>query len=293
VHDPLVQRSYAECAEGYGFKIDACPPHDPQKKGIVESGVKYLKANFLPTRTFRDLADLNAQVRAWVLNEAGTRQHGTTREQPLALFALERPLMTALPAIAPDLGTWHRVIVHRDCHVQFDRSFYSAPFTLATKPLWLRATDNTVALYEDYLHVYTHLRSRRPGQRMTVTDHMPPEARTFFARDKHWCCHRAAEVGPHCAGLVSRLLSDRVAERLRAAQGVLALGSRYGNARLEAACERALAHGSPHYRTVKTILATGADQQPSGTHETPAAYTRARFTRSAAELFDAPGTTLH
>lgn len=50
-HDPLVQGAYAECAEGYGFRIDACPPHDPQKKGIVESGVKYLKANFLPTRT--------------------------------------------------------------------------------------------------------------------------------------------------------------------------------------------------------------------------------------------------
>jgi len=40
--DPQVQRSYAECAEGYDFKIDPCPPHDPQKKGIVESGVKYV-----------------------------------------------------------------------------------------------------------------------------------------------------------------------------------------------------------------------------------------------------------
>jgi len=29
-----VQRAYAECAEGYGFKIDACPPHDPQKKAL-------------------------------------------------------------------------------------------------------------------------------------------------------------------------------------------------------------------------------------------------------------------
>ena len=37
--DPTVQRAYAECAEGYGFKIDPCPPHDPQKKGIVEAGV--------------------------------------------------------------------------------------------------------------------------------------------------------------------------------------------------------------------------------------------------------------
>jgi transposase len=48
--DPTVQRAYAECAEGYGFKIDPCPPHDPQKKGIVESGVKYLKGNFLALR---------------------------------------------------------------------------------------------------------------------------------------------------------------------------------------------------------------------------------------------------
>lgn len=58
--DPAVQRAYAQCAEGYGFKIDACPPHDPQKKGIVEAGVKYLKGNFLPLREFRDMADSSA-----------------------------------------------------------------------------------------------------------------------------------------------------------------------------------------------------------------------------------------
>ena len=74
-HDPLVQRAYAECAEGYGFKIDACPPHDPQKKGIVESGVKYLKANFVPTRSFRDQADLNAQARVWVVGAEQVSTH--------------------------------------------------------------------------------------------------------------------------------------------------------------------------------------------------------------------------
>lgn len=38
------------------------------------------------------------------------------------LFAMERALMKALRAIAPDLGAWHRVTVHRDCHAQLDRS---------------------------------------------------------------------------------------------------------------------------------------------------------------------------
>ena len=97
-----------------------------------------------------------------------------------------------------------------------------------------------------------------------------------------------------CPGIrVERLLGDRIAERLRAAQGVLAMGKRYGAARLEAACQRALAHDSPHYRTVKTILATGADQQPLQQPQTPAAYGRARFTRSAADLFGAELNTIH
>jgi transposase len=290
-HDPLVQRAYAECAEGYGFKVDACPPADPQKKGVVESGVKYLKTNFLPTRSFRDLAELNAQARTWVLHEAGVRDHGTTRQQPLVLFRLEQPLLKRLPAMAPDLGSWHRVSVHRDCHVQFDSALYSAPFALVGKTLWLRATDTAVALYEDYRHLYTHWRAQRRGERRTVTDHLPPEARGFFERDRQWCMQQAHRLGAHCAELVQQLLSDRVAERLRAAQGVIALGGRYGAQRLEAACQRALTHGSPHYRTVKTIMATGADLQPIEEPQTPAAYRSARFVRSAAELFDS--TTLH
>lgn len=298
-HDPLVQRAYAECAEGYGFRIEACPPRDPQKKGVVESGVKYLKGNFLPTRSFRDLADLNAQLRQWVLGEAGVRIHGTTREQPQALFEAERPLLQPLPAIAPDLGSWHRVVVHRDCHVQHDRSFYSVPFALAGKTLWLRATDTAVAIHEDWRHLVTHLKALKPGTRRTVSDHLPPQARTFFERDRQWCARQAQEVGPQCVQLIEQLLGDRIAERLRAAQGVLALGRRYGHARLEVACQRALAHGSAHYRTVKTILSTGADLQPMSEPHTPAAYARSRFVRSAAslfgggDLFDADPSTLH
>ena len=189
--DPVVQRSYAECAEGYGFKLDPCPPADPAKKGIVESGVKYVKGNFLPTRSFRDLADLNAQARQWVLEQAGQRIHGTTRERPLERFAIERPLLLPLPPIAPDLGVWEQVIVHRDCHVQFDKSLYSAPFTLVGKSLWLRATDTTVSIYEDYRLIATHLRAHKPATRRTVNEHLPPEARAFFAHDREWCARQA------------------------------------------------------------------------------------------------------
>lgn len=285
--DPIVQRAYAECAEGYGFKIDPCPPADPQKKGIVEAGVKYVKGNFLPTRRFRDLADLNAQARCWVLEVAGARVHGTTREAPLARYERERPLLQPLPAIAPDLGTWAMAGVHRDGHLQFERSLYSVPFTLIGRRLWLRATDTSVAIFEDYRLVAQHLRAPVPGTRRTVREHLPPEAQAYFLRDRHWCVAAAAKIGPACAELIDTLLADRIVERLRAAQGVLRLAERFEPPRVEAACRRALEHDSPHYRTVKTLLV----HRPAWLSADPAARSAepyvgtARFARPARSLF--------
>jgi transposase len=286
IRDPLVQRSYAECAEGFSFKIDPCPPADPQKKGIVESGVKYVKGNFMPTRTFRDMTDLNEQAWRWVLQEAGVRIHGTTRERPLDRFDLEKPLLRPLPAVGPDLGSWARVILHRDCHVKFDYGLYSAPFTLVGQTLWLRATDTSVSIFQDYRLVASHLRCRR-GERRTVADHLPPEAREFFRRDRSWCLKRAASIGVSCTTLIEYLLGDRIVERLRGAQGVLELADKYGATRLEVACARAIEHDSPYYRTVKGILAGGYDLQPPPHRASPDfVYGRgARFHRDALSLF--------
>jgi len=95
--DPQVQRSYGECAEGYGFLISPCPPRDPKKKGRVESGVKYLKGNFMPLREFRTITDSNQQLRRWILEVAGNRIHGTTKQKPLSTFAeTERYLLQPL-----------------------------------------------------------------------------------------------------------------------------------------------------------------------------------------------------
>jgi transposase len=291
--DPIVQRAYAECAEGYGFKIDPCPPADPQKKGIVEAGVKYVKGNFLPTRQFRDLADLNAQARRWVLEIAGLRVHGTTREPPLERFARERALLQPLPPIAPDLGVWAGARLHRDCHLQFDKSLYSAPFTLIGRRLWLRVTDTSVAIFEDYRLVAQHLRATRPGTRRTVREHLPPDAQAYFLRDRHWCLEQAARIGPACAEFIDTLLADRIVERLRAAQGVIDLAERFPPERVEAACRRALEHDSLHYRTVKTLLLHRPEwlTAPGTVHGTEPYVGQARFARPARALFHAEAPT--
>ena len=261
--DPEVQRAYAEFAEGYGFKIDPCPPREPQKKGRVEAGVKYLKRRFLPLRDFRHLRDANRQLADWVLATAGNRLHGTTRQRPLDHFtAVEQPLLRALPDVPPEPACWAKVKVHRDAHVQFRKALYSVPYQRIGQTLWLKATATTVRLYADHLLVATHPRLFRPGQRATVRDHMPPEALAHLLQDPQWCRRQAEAIGPACQALIEHLFADRVLENLRGAQGLLRLAKTHTPARLEAACQRALDFGNPRYRAVKTILDRGLNQQP-------------------------------
>ena len=86
------------------------------------------------------------------------------------------------------------------------------------------------------------------------------------------------------------LFADRVLDRLRAAQGVIRLGTRYGSARLEAACQRAVAFDNITYRAVRMILEKGLDQNtdPQACFDDLAeAYTgQARFGRDPGKLFN-------
>ena len=289
-HDPEVQRSYAECAEGYGFLIAPHPPRQPQMKGRVESGVKYVRKSFLPLREFRCLAHGNQQLGDWVMAEAGNRLHGTTRQQPLTLFAqTERYLLKPLPDRPPEVAVWTQAKVHADGHVQVDRCTYSVPYSLVAQTLWIRSGETTVRCFHDHQIVAIHPRLFRPGERSTVDEHRPPEALAYKMQTPQWCLSQARDIGPGCHQLIQALFAHRVLDNLRAAQGVLRLQKKYGRARLEAACLRALAYDSIRYRTVKTILDKGLDQATPQEAPTPlqAPYTgQGRFCRDAADLFN-------
>jgi transposase len=262
-HDPAVQKSYAEYAEAYGFLISPCPVRDPKKKGRVESGVKYLKRNFMPLREFRSLSDANNQLKQWILEEAGNRLHGTTRQRPLSMFAdTEHHLLHPLPDRPPEAAQWAQVKLHGDCHVRFLNCLYSAPFRLAGKTLWLKATSEIVRIFHDYELVACHPRKTRPGERSTVDDHLPPNALAYKMRDPQWCLKQARAVGPYCTRLIETLFADKVLDNLRAAQGIIRLGDKYGHQRLEDASRRALFFDNPRYGSVKAILRKGLDQLP-------------------------------
>jgi len=289
-HDPQVQRSYADYAEGYGFLISPCPVADPQKKGRVESGVKYVKNNFVPLREFRDLADANGQLMDWVMQDAGNRVHGTTRTPPLTRFVeTEQAMLTPLPNSAPECARWARAKLHGDCHLQVDKCRYSAPWRLVGQTLDVRLSETTVRIYHQHELKAIHPRLTLAGQRHTVDEHLPPHHVAYKMRDPQWCLKQAEATGPYCHRFIERLFENRVLDRLRAAQGVVGLARRYGAARLEAACQRALHFDNIQYRAVRVILEKSLDQHADPQQcfdQMSDAYTGAgRFARDTRKLF--------
>ena len=78
-------------AKYWSFEARLCRPYRAQTKGKVESGVKYLKRNFLVGREFADDVHLDEDLLEWTTTIADQRIHGTTHERPIDRFAAERP----------------------------------------------------------------------------------------------------------------------------------------------------------------------------------------------------------
>jgi hypothetical protein len=72
---------FLECARYWCFTPRLCWPYRAQTKGKVESGVKYMRRNFLCGLPGREPAShdyLAAQMRWWITEVANQRVHGTT-----------------------------------------------------------------------------------------------------------------------------------------------------------------------------------------------------------------------
>jgi transposase len=118
-------------ARHWGFEPRVCRAYRAQTKGKVESGVKYVKRNFLPGRVFRDLEDFNEQLRAWLAEISDLRVHGTTHELPIERFAREANALTPLAGRAGFLAAMPRNrVVASDWLVSIDTNRYSVPWRL-------------------------------------------------------------------------------------------------------------------------------------------------------------------
>lgn len=264
-YEPRANATVKDFARHYGTSVLAARPGHPRDKATAESAVQVV-TRWILARLRDERLDTVAAVDAAIarllpsLNDRPFQKLPGSRRSTFE--ELDAPALMPLPASPYEIAYFKTVKVHPDYHVEVERHRYSVPYVLVGQTLEARLTARAVELLLRGKRVASHARSSRRGGYSTVDAHMPASDQAH----KSWTPERLIQWGRR-VGLATGELVIRILERnkhpehgYRACLGLLSLGKRYGNARLEAACERVLALGAYKYSHVRDILANNRDQ---------------------------------
>lgn len=160
--------AYLDFSSLCGFRPDACHPHSPHEKGIVENAVKYIKNNFLTGRKFGSIEEANSALSLWRREVANVRVHSVTGKAPSVMLEEEQEKLNSLPLNTPECAVIKHCRADSRCRVWFDSNSYSVPSRCASQALTVKSKVNEVIIYHNEKSVARHLRSY--GNKMDIID---------------------------------------------------------------------------------------------------------------------------
>lgn len=257
------QMLYKQFADYYGFSPLPCRIRQPQEKGKVESGIKYVKHNFFAGRSFKDGSDLDRQLKNWLDKTCNNRIHGTTRKIPLEIFCHEEShALKPLPEkafIIPSVG--QRKVYH-DCHIFFDYNYYSVPFEYVGKSVNIEAIEHLVRISYNDKQIAVHTRHPGKGEFITDKNHYPPykDHRSTEYQESYQV--KMKGIGVNAEQLFFYIIKSCSYEWNRTICGILSLKKEYPDDIIDKSCKRALYYGIKNFSAIKNICKSGAYNQP-------------------------------
>ena len=238
----------------YRFEPRPVAPARGNEKGRVERAIRYVRDSFFAARQFTDLADLNAQARAWCQGQAADRRwpedHRISVRQA---FEAERKCLLALPLHDFALGERVAVTVGKTPYVRFDLNDYSVPYTHVRRTLTVLADEQWVRILDGSAELARHARSWDNGQQIEDDAHVQRLVDHKRAARAHRACDRLAQAAPASAALLAR--AGARGDNLGSITATLMrLLERWGAAALQAAITEALARDVPHPNAVRLAL---------------------------------------
>jgi hypothetical protein len=269
--DPEINPKLSSFCEHYSTVVLPTKPAMPRHKGKVEAGVKYVQNNALKGKEFSSLAEHNLYLADWEKTVADTRIHGTTRQQVGQLFETsERPALQPLPqSLFPVFSEAPRT-VHQDGYIALEKAYYSVPPEYVGRQVWARWESRLVRIYNLRMEqIALHPRSE-PGKFNTDGAHLHDHKRCIVERGVDWLLDRARLIGKHSGSWAEEMIKQRGPQGLRVLQGLLSMAEEHPSAQLEAACGKAIEHGSWRLREVKALISCSpALQQTTFLEEHP------------------------
>ncbi len=118
---------FARYLQQRGFSVFMCHKADPQTKGKVENGVKFVKGNFLNGRPYVNLNLLNEEGQSWLNRTGNAKVHETTFLVPESEWLIEKEYLNPFQPLplTPDIGKPYGV--RPDNVVRFRSNRYTLP----------------------------------------------------------------------------------------------------------------------------------------------------------------------
>jgi transposase len=233
----------------------ACARRDPESKGVVEGGVRYVKHNALAGRADELLRfeDYLALAPSWRDQVANLRKHETTHERPIDRFQQERVLLRPLPSIPFDTDEVVPAVVSPHARITFDGNRYSVPPQFVRRPITLRANRDELRLLHEGQVVAQHVRSYERAQLLVLPDHRLA-ARTLRQLPQQQALEQEFDSwGPEARAFHLGLCSRPVKTSVHVCR-LLGLAQLYGRTEVLAAMARAVALATYDAASVENLL---------------------------------------
>lgn len=257
--EPGINKTYHDFAKHYQTAVIPARPDKPKDKSKVENAVLQVQRRALAlirNQKFFSLAELNIKLKTLMetLNARVMKSYGKSRKE--LYLELDKPALKALPANKYEFSTYKVCKVNIDYHIEVFQHYYSVPYQHVAEHVEVKIYEKLIEVYLNGQRIALHSRSSQKGRHTTVKEHMPAQHRYM----EHWSPMRFLEwadrIGPETQIQInSILLSRKVPEQsYRSCLGILSLAKKYGNFRLEQACETANKFGAVSVKSIKNIL---------------------------------------
>jgi transposase len=266
---PTLVSSFLDYVQARGIFVDPARVRSPKDKPRVENQVPYVRESWFDGETFAGLDDARQSAERWCRDIAGARVHGTTRRIPREVFeSIEKATMLPAPSAPFDVPIYiEKAKVHPDHHIQVAHALYSVPNPYLRKHVRVRADRTAVKIYFGTELIKMHPR-KPPGGRSTDPADYPAEKAIYALRDIDALRAKAREKGTHVGIYAERLLGGPLPwTKMRQAYALLSLCQKYGDGRVEAICQSALAFdvvSVPRIAQMLKSAAKPARPEPSG-----------------------------
>jgi len=157
--EPIPNPRYDDFRRYYGFKIRACAKRSPHQKGRVESGVGFVKINFMNGRPVEPFVQVGEAGTMWCDQTANRRIHRTTNRRPIELYEeAEKAAMQSLPILPYDCSIVQDKRVDKQACFHFDGNRYSVPPKYAPGKVSVHSLPDRLLVYCDAILIARHLR---------------------------------------------------------------------------------------------------------------------------------------